>query len=59
MRQLTALDQQFLALEDSRQYGHVGGLGILDPSTTANSRLTLIDLQNLIAERLPLIPPFR
>ena len=33
MRQLTALDQQFLALEGSRQYGHVGGLAILDPST--------------------------
>ena len=25
MRQLTALDQQFLALEDARHYGHVGG----------------------------------
>jgi diacylglycerol O-acyltransferase len=59
MRQLTALDQQFLALEDSRHYGHVGGLAILDPSTAPGGELTLIDLQNLISERLPLVPPFR
>jgi diacylglycerol O-acyltransferase len=59
MRQLTALDQQFLALEDSRHYGHVGGLSVYDPSTAQGGQLTLLDLQNLIAERLPLVPPFR
>jgi diacylglycerol O-acyltransferase len=59
VRQLTALDQQFLALEDSRHVGHVGALAILDPSTTPSGRLTLEDLQALIAERLPLVPPFR
>ncbi len=59
MRQLTALDQQFLALEDSRHYGHVGGLAILDPSSAPGGSLTLLDLQNLIHERLPLVPPFR
>ncbi len=59
MRQLTALDQQFLALEDSRNYGHVGGLAIVDPSTAPRGALTLLDLQNLIEERLPLVPPFR
>lgn len=59
MRQLTALDQQFLALEDARHYGHVGGLAILDPSTAQRGQLTLLDMQNLIAERLPLVPPFR
>ena len=48
MRQLTALDQQFLALEDSRHYGHVGGLSIYDPSTARGGQLTLLDLQNLI-----------
>jgi diacylglycerol O-acyltransferase len=31
MRQLTSLDAQFLALENSRQTGHVAGLTILDP----------------------------
>jgi diacylglycerol O-acyltransferase / wax synthase len=59
MRQLTALDQQFLALEDSRNYGHVGALSIYDPSTAPNGELTLPRLQSLIAERLPLVPPFR
>ena len=59
MRQLTALDQQFLALEDSRNYGHVGAMSILDPSTAPGGELTLVNLQDLIAERLPLVPPFR
>jgi WS/DGAT/MGAT family acyltransferase len=59
MRQLTALDQQFLALEDSRHVGHVGAMAILDPSTAPGGRVTLEDLQALIAERLPLVPPFR
>ncbi len=59
MRQLTALDQQFLALEDSRHVGHVGGMAILDPSTAPGGEVTLVKLQNLIEERLPLVPPFR
>jgi diacylglycerol O-acyltransferase len=59
LRQLTGLDAQFLALETPRQYGHVGGLAVLDPSTTPNGRLELADIQNLIAGRLPLLPPFR
>jgi diacylglycerol O-acyltransferase len=59
LRQLTALDQQFLALEDARHYGHVGGLAVLDPSTTERGSLTLLDLHNLIEERFPLVPPFR
>jgi WS/DGAT/MGAT family acyltransferase len=59
MRQLTALDQQFLALEDSRHYGHVGSLAVVDPSTAPGGTLSVLDLQYLIAERLPLVPPFR
>jgi WS/DGAT/MGAT family acyltransferase len=59
MRQLTGLDVQFLALETPRQYGHVGGLAVLDPSTRPNGRLELADVHQLIAERLPLLPPFR
>src|SRR5947208_14068788 len=57
MRQLTSLDAQFLALETPRQSGHVAGLAILDPSTTPTGELTLADIQALIAERLPLLPP--
>jgi len=59
MRQLTALDSQFLALETARQYGHVGGVAILDPSTAPGGKLELADVEKLIAERLPLVPPFR
>src|SRR3954468_5182474 len=59
MRQLTSLDAQFLALETPRQSGHVGGLAILDTSTTAAGTLTVADIQALIAERLPLLPPLR
>jgi WS/DGAT/MGAT family acyltransferase len=59
MRQLTSLDAQFLALETPRQTGHVGGVAILDPSTTPTGKLTGADLQALIAERLPLLPPLR
>src|SRR4051812_6678728 len=59
MRQLTSLDAQFLALETARQTGHVGGLAILDPSTAPGGTLTCTDLQVLLAERLPLLPPLR
>jgi len=59
MRQLSALDQQFLALEDARHVGHVGALAVLDPSSARGGQLTVEDLQHLIAERLPLIAPFR
>ncbi|MDP9115950.1 MAG: wax ester/triacylglycerol synthase family O-acyltransferase [Actinomycetota bacterium] len=56
MRQLTSLDAQFLAMESARQYGHVAGLAILDPSTR-DGELDLSALQHLIGERLPLVPP--
>src|SRR5919201_1841216 len=59
MRQLTSLDTQFLALETSRQTGHVGGLAILDPSTAPGGRLELADVCRLMEERLPLLPPMR
>ena len=59
MRQLTALDAQFLALESPRQAGHVGAVAVLDPSSRPNGQLELADIQNMIAERLPLLPPFR
>jgi len=59
MRQLTSLDAQFLALETPRQYGHTSGLAVLDPSTAPGGRIDLADIQQLIVERLPLLPPFR
>ncbi|HWH44679.1 MAG TPA: wax ester/triacylglycerol synthase domain-containing protein, partial [Thermoleophilaceae bacterium] len=59
MRQLTSLDAQFLALETPRQYGHVAGLAVLDTSTAPGGELTLPDIQALLQERLPLLPPLR
>ena len=59
MRQLTSVDAQFLALENARQSGHVGGLAILDPGTAPGGKLELADVQRMIAERLPLLPPMR
>ena len=59
MRQLSSLDAQFLALENRRQAGHVAGLAILDPSTTPDGRFGCADVEALITERLPLLPPLR
>jgi len=59
MRQLTSLDSQFLALETPRQSGHVASVAILDPSTAPAGTLAGDDIEALIAERLPLLPPLR
>lgn len=59
MRQLTSLDAQFLALENDRQSGHVGGLAILDPVTVPDGTLDAASVRRLLEERLPLLPPFR
>jgi diacylglycerol O-acyltransferase / wax synthase len=57
MRQLTSLDAQFLALETPRQSGHVGALAILDDSERPGGPLEIEDICQLMAERLPLLPP--
>jgi len=59
LKQLTALDAQFLAIESDRNYGHVGGLAILDPSTAPGGELTIEDLRSLILDRVHLVAPFR
>ena len=59
MRQLTPLDAQFLAVESSRTYGHVGGLAVYDPSTAPGGRLGVPEICQLVSERLHLLPPFR
>jgi WS/DGAT/MGAT family acyltransferase len=59
MRQLSSLDAQFLALENRRQAGHVAGLAILDPSTTSSGTLVADDIEGLLTERLPQLPPLR
>ena len=59
MRQLTSLDAQFLSVETSRTYGHVGGLAVYDPSTAPGGRLEIGDICRLVAERLHLLPVFK
>src|SRR4051795_7682019 len=59
MRQLTSLDAQFLALENSRQSGHVAGLAVLDPSTAEGGRVGCREITELLRRRLPLLPPLR
>jgi WS/DGAT/MGAT family acyltransferase len=53
MQQLSAVDTQFLALEDGRNHAHVSTLA------TYEGPLTLDAVKELIAERLHLLPPFR
>ncbi len=59
MRQLTSLDMQFLALENGRQAGHVGSMGIYDPSTAPNGELTIDVMMQLLQERMHLLPVLR
>jgi diacylglycerol O-acyltransferase len=59
MRQLTSLDALFLALEDTRTFGHVSGLAIYDCSTAAGGVLTSRAVKDLIGDRLHLLPPLR
>ena len=59
MRQLTSLDAQFLAVESSRTYGHVGGLAVYDPATAPGGKLEVDDICRLLSERMHLLPPFR
>jgi diacylglycerol O-acyltransferase len=59
MRQLTSLDAQFLGVETSRTYGHVGGLAVYDPSTAPGGTLEVGDVCRMVSERLHMLPPFR
>ncbi|GII57444.1 diacylglycerol O-acyltransferase [Planotetraspora thailandica] len=59
MRQLTALDAQFLSVESSTTAAHVAGLAILDPSSTPTGALTRQCLIGLLRERIHLAPPLR
>ena len=58
MKQLTALDAQFLAMESGGTYGHVGALALFDPSTAPDGRLTADDVAQVVAGRIDQLPPF-
>src|ERR687894_536882 len=59
MRQLTSLDAQFLALENSRQTGHVGSLAMLDASTAPGGHFGCREVTRLLEERAAQLPPLR
>jgi WS/DGAT/MGAT family acyltransferase len=59
VRQLTSLDAEFLAIENDRNYAHVSGLAVLNPSGSPGGALDLSDLRQLVEERVHLLPPFR
>jgi diacylglycerol O-acyltransferase / wax synthase len=59
MKQLSSLDAQFLALENSRQAGHFAGLAVHDPSTAPDGRLTAASMMELVRQRMHLLPPLR
>lgn len=56
---LTALDAQFLHLESPNVHMHVGGVAILDPSTRTDGELRFEHLEDLIRQRIHLVPRFR
>jgi diacylglycerol O-acyltransferase / wax synthase len=56
MRQLSGLDNSFLAMENPSTYGHVSSLAIFEPG---EHTLTFADVRELVAERLHLVAPFR
>ncbi|MEV4457738.1 wax ester/triacylglycerol synthase family O-acyltransferase [Microbispora sp. NPDC049633] len=59
MRQLTALDAQFLSVESATTAANVAGVAVLDPSTSPSGTLTRQALLALLRERLHLAPPLR
>ncbi|MEW9529743.1 wax ester/triacylglycerol synthase family O-acyltransferase [Microbispora sp. NPDC049125] len=59
MRQLTALDAQFLSVESATTAAHVAGIAILDPATAPSGTVTRRCLVALLRERLHLAPVLR
>ena len=58
MQQLSGVDASFLHMETDTTFGHVCGVVLLDRQTPSG-RLTTADVERLVAERLPLMPPLR
>ena len=59
MRQLTALDAQFLHVESPTTVGHVGSLIVLDPSTAPAGVWNLDTVRDVFEPRLHLAAPLR
>ncbi len=59
MRQLSGMDNLFLALESGNQHMHVAGLGIYDPSTAPEGRVRFKSVLNFFVNRLDAGKVFR
>lgn len=59
MRQLTALDAQFLNVESPTTVGHVGSLIVLDPGTAPGGEWNLETVRDVFEPRLHLAAPLR
>jgi len=59
MRQLTALDAQFLNVESPTTVGHVGSLILLDPATAPGGVWNLETVRAVLEPRLHLAAPLR
>ncbi|MBW2497873.1 MAG: wax ester/triacylglycerol synthase family O-acyltransferase, partial [Deltaproteobacteria bacterium] len=55
--QLSARDAIFLSMDTETTWGHVGGLCVLDPSTTTD--FSFERMMERVAERIELVPRFR
>src|SRR5262245_5945519 len=51
MSQLTAVDASFLNLENDTTYGHIAGVGIVDPASCPGGRLTTRAAVELVRRR--------
>jgi diacylglycerol O-acyltransferase / wax synthase len=58
MQRLSGLDASFLYLETSRMHMHVAMVAVLDPANVKGG-YSFEKLQDLIANRIHLVPPFR
>ncbi len=59
MKQLSGLDNLFLALEHGNQHMHVAGLGIYDPSTAPGGKVRFKSVLNFFVNRLDAGKVFR
>lgn len=59
MRQLSALDAQFLNVESATTFGHVGAMLVLDLATAPGGKVSLDDVRDLLEARLHLVGPLR
>ncbi len=59
MKQLTALDAQFLNVESPTTVGHVGSLILLDPATAPGGEWNIDTVRDVFESRLHLAAPLR